>query len=413
MKVKDIILTEMLSAAIRDADFDNSRCMPPDIDWEEVYAEAVIHQVHTLVYPVIKNMNAGEGPGKELLEKWDRSVMSCGFRMICDGIWVGKVLEELGSMGIKTIVLKGMALNRYYRHPELRTMGDADILVREANMEKAGRILRSMGYTAERDRKTKHVEFHKKGCISIELHRLLADREFLENTGMLLKDAWDRPIPIKIGNAETLALSWEMQVLHLCVHMASHITYGGIGLRQLCDLVVVVENKGRIIDWNIVLEKSIEYGIDQFVPSIFSACHRLLGMELPPGMDTGADGEKVELLIEDILSGGNFGVMDPQRMSANVLLNNSKRSGGLRSGKKLIKAMRILFPGRKLMAGRYKYAYIRKNPLFLPVAWIHRIAHGIVRKDFNFQDKKAIFRDSRLSGMAEKRNDLLEWLGLR
>jgi len=42
------------------------------------------------------------------------------------------------------------------------------------------------------------------------------------------------------------------------------------------------------------------------------------------------------------------------------------------------------------MAKRYKYLYVNKNPLFLPFAWIHRIAYGLIRKDFAYQEKKAI-----------------------
>lgn len=415
MKEKDIILTELLSASIRNEKVDIESYIGRNTDWQEIFLEAGAHQVHTLIYPAIKSRSESIGLEGTVMERWKQAVMSCGFQMICDEVWIGEVLEILNSYGIKTIVLKGMVINKLYPYPELRTMGDSDILVREKDLEKASEILQGMGYVQKKDINTKHVEFHKDNFITIELHRLLADYSFIRNADTLNNDAWSNPIEITIGNTKTLALSWEMQVVHSLIHMASHISHGGIGLRQLCDLVIIIEKGQDKIDWNIVHHKSIKYGVDHFMFAIFAVCKRLFNVNIPSVLSSeiNINNEKVELLIEDILTGGNFGKKDLKRTSANVLVNNSGGGKDQLYGNKLVNAINIIFPSRDKMAYRYKYLYVNKNPLLLPVAWIHRIAYGITRRDFNFNHKKAIFKDDSLINMARDRNNLLEWLGLR
>mgnify|MGYP000856146560 CR=1 FL=1 len=415
MKEKHIILTELLSAALRNKAPNFEKYKGMTIDWQEIFNEARTHQVHSLIYPVVNEINAEVGVEKEIMEAWKQSVLTCGFQMICNQLWIGEVIEILNSFEIKTIVLKGMVVSKWYPHPELRTMGDADILVMEKDLKKTTQLLHGMGYISQKDRKTKHIEFYKKDYIAIELHRLLADCSFIKNADLLNNDAWSEPMEIELGNTKTLALSWEMQIIYCCIHMASHISNQGIGLRQLCDLVVIVEKGSDNINWNIVHDKSIKYGIDQFVSAIFTVCHRLFNLEVPFVFSdcTLSDTSNIDLLIKDILDGGNFGRRDIRRVSANVLVNNAKAGESQKYSNKLINALHLLFPSRSRMLGKYKYIYVKKSPLLLPAAWIHRIVFGIIRRDLKFEHKKAIFQDNSLIDMANKRNNLLEWLKLR
>jgi len=160
----------------------------------------------------------------------------------------------------------------------------------------------------------------------------LTNDDFVRNIKELQKEAWNKPIELNIGEAKALALSWEMQVLHLCIHMAVHITYGGLGLRQLSDLFVVLETKRELIDWNNVVYMSIKYDIEHFTNGIFLVCSKLFQMDLPYAIASKneIDNEKIEKLIDDILSGGNFGKKNIQRTSANVLINNSYNTEDLK-----------------------------------------------------------------------------------
>ena len=39
------------------------------------------------------------------------------------------------------------------------------------------------------------------------------------------------------------------------MHMAAHLAATGFGVRQICDLVLLVEKKGDEIDWNKFIKK--------------------------------------------------------------------------------------------------------------------------------------------------------------
>lgn len=414
MTEKDTLLIEILCAAIFNKEFHIDKTKAEAIDWDEIYKEARIHQVHTLIYPIIKDIDLKIGLDEKLLAVWNISVMSCGIQMICAEVWLGEVLEALNSLEINSIVLKGMAINKCYPKPELRTMGDADLLVHEQDIEKATKTLEMLGYISSKDKKTKHIEFFKENAIAIELHRLLIDYDFMQNKESFHDEIWENTTLVNLGSIKANILSWEMQILHICIHMAAHISYGGIGLRQLCDLVMVVKTKGNEINWNIVRDRAIKYGVDNFINAIFLVCNRLFNIEIPKEIVIkDVDHQKIDKLIEDILSGGNLGNKDAQRASANILLTNSNNTDGLNYKSKLSRARRILFPSLKIMEKRKKYIYVRKSRILLPFAWVHRIVYGFKRKDLKLSDKKALFQDNELNLMAKERNNLLEWLGLR
>jgi len=149
MKEKDIILTEMLNASIRNEEFLIDKYKSKSIDWDEIYAQALAHQVHILIYPIVKKIDPQMGPNTKLMVLWNISVMSCGIQIICDEVWIGEVIETFYTLGIKAIVLKDMAINKCCPYPELRTMGDVDILINEKDMDIATEVLKKGIYSSQ------------------------------------------------------------------------------------------------------------------------------------------------------------------------------------------------------------------------------------------------------------------------
>jgi hypothetical protein len=409
MDQKDILIIKLLSAAIHGGDF-ISGC-GSDPDWRLIYREAVAHQVHTLIYPVIKN----EIIEKNLIGTWKRTTLMTGLRMAEEHEWLDRVIKVLKDSAIQTVALKGIVLNSFYPHPELRVMGDVDLLIHDTDMEKACESLKGLGYTPEKDRCGKHVVLQHAVHLTIELHRELVEYEFLTNRTQFNADVWENLNEVKLLKETVWVLSPEMQVLHLCVHMAAHIIYGGFGLRQLCDLIVFSEKKYHQIDWELVSGRSRLYGVEKFVSAIFSVCFRLFDMRIPEALRGGTCPETnyIDKLISDIFRGGVFGLKDEQRASANALLKNTDSAGQFQKGGKLIRIIDILFPGYNKISKRNKYSYVKKSCFLLPVAWIHRLIFGLRRKDFKWKSKRAVFYDDTVAEIAFQRNELLQWLGLK
>jgi len=412
MNQQEAILVRLLSSAIRNQEY----C--PDIeneniDWRQIYNEALAHQVHTLIYPLVSRIYKTCGMEKNLFASWQSAVFFLSVELTRNFHRMGEVFRLLHNEGISVIALKGMVLNELYPYPELRFMSDIDILVRADDMEAAAVVLSNVGYSGEKEQGAKHIRFQMQGFMQIELHRQLIEYERIKNREHFEQAVWKNTRQVTIYNDPVLAMSWEMQFLHSCLHLASHIIYGGFGLRQLCDLVLITEMKGHEIDWQAVAGMSAQLGVFKFICALLEVCNRLFGMKIPCEFinEQGSNSYYIDRFIEDIFSGGSFGMKNRERFLANILLKNSSNKYPYENN--LSQKVELLFPSYSQLSARSKYSYIKKYPVLLPVAWLHRLANGVTRRDIAWTFKKSIFEDKKLAHMAKERDSLLRWFELR
>lgn len=57
------------------------------------------------------------------------------------------------------------------------------------------------------------------------------------------KSLWKDAIEVEVRGVKALLLSLEDLAVHLCTHMVVHLAYIGFEIRQLLDLVLLVEKK--------------------------------------------------------------------------------------------------------------------------------------------------------------------------
>lgn len=319
MTEKDMILTEIICAAIRNKEVEIEKLKSKSINWNNIYFEAQKHQIHTLIYPVIKNVASQIELDPKLMALWNISVLACGIQMICDEVGIGDVIETFDTFGIESIVLKGMSINKYYPNPELRSMKAADILVHKEDQARVTEILKTFGYLSQEDQNAKHIGFFKDKALPINIHILLVGDELLKETEIFHSEVWEQPKEIKVGLAKVYTLSLEMQIIYLCIQMAIEITNRSLGLRHLSDLVIVVE-KNKEIDWNIVKTKIIKYCVEEFVITIFEVCNRLFQMKVPKELAhlNKKNYENIERLIGDIFKDINSRKKELHRASKNT-----------------------------------------------------------------------------------------------
>lgn len=79
--------------------------------------------------------------------------------------------EIFNANGIEHIFLKGSVLKTLYPHPEIRRMGDIDVLIKDTQYRKISQLMQSAKYTFEYESDYEIV--WKKGYAHIELHRVL------------------------------------------------------------------------------------------------------------------------------------------------------------------------------------------------------------------------------------------------
>ena len=203
-----------------------------------------------------------------------------------------------------------------------------------------------------------------------------------------------------------MALSLEDHALHFCAHMASHMAISGFGVRQLADLVLLVEHEGKNINWNNFIEKAKKSGLYKFSLGMFKVCNYLFNMEIPKELNDGNNDEEViKLVVDDIFTGGVYGQRDLSFTFRAQVGYDIEDDSTFSMIKRYIE---IILPPPSKLSDRYGYA--KKHKILLPVAWIHHIWVGLTTKEYDNESKKK-FLTSTLS-RAKSRNKVVRWLEL-
>ena len=192
-------------------------------------------------------------------------------------------LDALEAGGIRTAVLKGPALvERFYPDPFLRCSSDLDLLVADADTDRAVAALEPLGYAVEagasaRYARRHHHHLHLAGRPPvIELH-FRAYAGF--GVTMAAEDLLDRARPHRTaGGGRCLVLAPEDEALYLAVHAAGHCFDR---LLWLYDLKLLVAHEPGI-DWDAVATRARGIGVMAAFALACDMLRRRLGVAIPP-----------------------------------------------------------------------------------------------------------------------------------
>jgi hypothetical protein len=411
------VLIQLLSSAIYGK---HPEAIPKQTDWDAVYEEAKAHQVHTLIYPLLEELPKELRPEAGFIETYKCEVLREAALQLLHIDQMEKVFAAFMEASIPIIALKGLIIREYYPHPELRTMGDADVLVHSADLQRAHKVLTSLGYRKGKAGE-RHIAYLHTDYPEVELHEILTINEVSENKKHFSNTVWNNAHYDYVGEVPVLVLSVEDQILHLLFHTIHHIMISGIGIRQLCDLTLFLNAHLKDFAWEDILAEMREYGWEKFAVTIFLVCHQLFNLPVPAFIlkENSTDSTMYQqLLIEDILNSGVYGKRTKEReASRHILLYMKNNSSALSSDitqsnsakhtlDKLVNLLRFFFPSPDKLG--YQYRYVRKYPLLLPFAWLHRAFYNLRQLSVLPFVYKKKFTDS-----YEKRIKLLQWLQLR
>lgn len=197
-----------------------------------------------------------------------------------------KVLKTLASNQLPVIALKGLSLAKsIYGDIALRPMVDMDLLVKEEDLVRAGRILLTLGYKQDFPawENTLKIYHHlppftnKRGAI-IELHwNIVTPNRPIQ---VDLDGLWERACLIMFDNVEVRVLSPEDLFCHVCIHACDNLPTG-LDLIPLCDLAGLIKKSGNQIDWEILIERATRWGGLKCVYLMSLLVRELLGAAPP------------------------------------------------------------------------------------------------------------------------------------
>ena len=223
------------------------------------------------------------------------------------------LLAILDSEDIPVIVLKGAAAAQYYPAPELRQMGDIDILVPPRDFERAYGLLCRSGYRDHQtpdDSSRRHVGFTDTKGTEIELHRYFSLSGKTESEKLLDSMIFDgmehARVSVVCGYSVPVLPPLENGLV-LLEHIEHHLG-SGLGLRQIVDWFYFVRNECDDAFWNETFGAAAEaVGMKKLAVVLTKMCVKYLGLNGSVTWCDGADDGLVDELTEYIMKKGNFG----------------------------------------------------------------------------------------------------------
>ena len=146
--------------------------------------------------------------------------------------------------GITPICLKGCVIKTLYPVPELRTMGDFDILVNKEDLKKIKQLFSEAGYNIKKD--YAGIVCNKNNIIWEIFTSIHA--EFKINT-----EYWNHMFienKVKINGICCPCIT--LFFIHLIVHTGKHYMGRGTGIRNLCDISLFLNKYKKDIDFDFV-----------------------------------------------------------------------------------------------------------------------------------------------------------------
>lgn len=367
------LLLHVLRNAIRGENA-NPSAIPVEKRWE-LYQLAMEHHVLPLVADALHD-DSNDKRKKLGIEEQAKQLVIAQAQHTADFLLL---LKKLEGQSLRPVVVKGIVCRNCYPKPELRPSVDEDLLICPEEYSAYRTALEAAGFQTEdnSDGEDYEVSFlHPDSRLCIELHTSLfpEDSKAYGACARCFEGAIDRAAETRIEGVKLRTLAPTDHLFFLVCHAYKHFLHGGVGIRQLCDMALMAEKDGDRINWSYIRSACDELHIAVFSAAMFRICEKQLGFTIPEAF---ADIEVDESnLLEDVLSGGLYGVNDIDRAHSSTMTLEAVSAA--RSGRRRKGALHSVFLPLDAMRGHFPY--LRKFPWLLPVAWIQRIYRYLARK---------------------------------
>ncbi len=353
--------------------------LPEDFDYSAVYEFGKKHQILPLLYYGGANnpkFVCSDVDGKMLLATMSLTAVSENQMLEID-----RVCKEFDKNGIEYLKLKGSIIKRLYPQGEMRIMSDADILIRENQMEQLENLLPTLGYTYIQS--SDHEWIWKGDILPLELHkRIIAS--YQKDFYAYFKDGWNLAHRKNDVNCEYV-MNLEDEFIYLFTHLSKHYRDAGIGIKHLTDIYLFLESYPDL---------NMEYVYSVFEKLGLLKFYHNVKKTLDVWFRDAECDEVSEFITAKIFESGVYGTRLAGLKSEALKL--SKGSDAKNAKKK--KYTRLLFPKYKNMC--LIYPWLKKCPIMLPFLWIWRILIALI-----FKRKKIKIINEKLDEINEENID--------
>ena len=359
-------LIHLLSCAIR-----NKAPEPPmkDISWEKIRETADKQKILPLLYEAVSKLEKKHRPDENLMKCWEKETLGCTLFYAFQMQHIFSFLSDAEEKGIDMLVLKGMVLRELYPVPELRTMGDVDIIINPKQRDLVKNLFVSNGYEILSENAGLTI-YHKKDVLKFEVFHVIPSG--LKSAKGTEIDIWSKSRKMK--GEHIFMPSAENMLLHCITHLMKHLRTRGAGIRNLADIVLLLEKSE--LDMNYISEQIKVIEAEKIFRGVLYAAKKYFEYKTDEDFSD-VDEQYVDRLMEYMLMAGVYGEME----NAYILDARSAQGDKLVRVKNYISKM---FPSVSKLSDKYEYA--KKNHWLVPVAWLHRIYNIVFKERHSVSD---------------------------
>lgn len=311
-------------------------------DWQRFYAFAKKQTLVGIIMEGISRLPKAVAPKQGLLMNWFMMSQNISrMNLMLNEATVG-VYNKVKAAGYDCCILKGQANAAMYANPAARTPGDVDMWV-DASREEIRQLAQTLAKENGRidEESYNHIALTTND-ISVELHYtpgFMANFTYNRRLQQWFRESIDAQcrnmiaLPNEAG--EVAAPTADFNAVYQLYHLYHHYFYEGVGLRQVVDYYYVMWNvecgmwseecgvKNSSLDNSSSQAKprtnqhstfNIQHsltrlGLWHFAGAMMYVLHEVLGLP-EEKMIAPMDKKRGEMLLNDILCGGNFGHHD-------------------------------------------------------------------------------------------------------
>lgn len=325
-----------------------------DVNFEQIYEYAQGAQVVPLLYYGLQDY-----PGifdTIVGKKFFKSTMNYMMKSAEQMEELDKICASLDKAGVSYMKLKGSLLKGHYEYPEMRTMSDADILIKVDEYDKLSEACKEIGYFKTDESDHEYIFQSQDEKLTVEFHKWLIpsyNKDFYEYFGV----GWDFAKKVEGKNSE-YEMSDEDFFVYIFTHFAKHYRDSGVGIKYITDFYLYKKIKPHM-DFNYINEAFKRLKIDKFWKNV----DKLLNVWFENGESNGV----IDHMTVKMFGSYTYGLQE-HNFRSDVL----KRSNAGESNKKITfkKFMQLVFLPYKNM--KMLYPVLEKAPILLPFVTVHR-----------------------------------------
>ena len=289
--------------------------------------------------------------------------------------------KDILDTGVKPLLVKGLVLRDCWPDGNMRISGDEDFLIRAEDYPGLKKFFLSRGFKQDKEEPgpdeglPDEMGFFKRDeDVYYEVHRTLFSEKsaFFSRFNDVYEDAFSDAAYFQRENYYFYTLDPTRHLFFVLSHMLKHFVMGGVGIRQLIDILMFIRKYDQQIDrvrFKCLLQ---DFGLQVYWTNLMEIGRLYLGFEAADyhmQLFKGIEPDPSEMLT-DMLDAGIFGGTSIERMhSANITLESARIQG---VPGRLRGIMRALFPGRAYMEQRYPS--VKGKRWLMPAAYIRRFA---------------------------------------